>query len=64
MNHLPPVAIRASFQRHLNGLCAAVCEEAVLQVTRRDVSNSLCQIATKRIKKLLGMERLMIQLCL
>ena len=49
-------------QSHLNGLCTAVCEEAVLQVARCDICKCFCKISTKRIKKLLRMKCLMIKL--
>ena len=49
-------------QCHLNGLCTTVCKEAILQISRCDLCHRFCKISTKRVKQLLRMQCLMIQL--
>ena len=49
-------------ERHLDGLGAAVREEAVLQVARGDGGHRLREVAAERIEELLGVESLVVKL--
>ena len=49
-------------ERHLDGLGAAVREEAVLQVARGDGGHRLGEVSAERIEELLGVEGLVVKL--